>query len=187
MIFSQFPKSAAAAQMLGDGFLPSMLVETPGGWRAVGALVAGDRLVTADHGALPLVAVERSFRPAAGTWAMRLPAAALGNRDAAHLVPGQLVLVADAAALPHCGASRALVPALALEGWRGVEPHVPLFPEAPVLLRLTRAALIHAGPGLWLACAGSMAQPVAADPDAPPELCLSAARRLVAALIGQAA
>lgn len=185
MIFSHFPK-APAMQSLGQGFLPSMLIETPEGWRPVGALTAGDRLVTADHGALPLVAVERSFRPAAGAWAMHLPVGALGNAVPLHLVPGQRVLVENAAALPHCGGTRALVPALALEGWQGVEPHVPLFPEAPVLLRLTRPALIHAGPGLWLACGGSLANPVV-DEGAPPDLTLSAARQLVAALMCQAA
>lgn len=183
MIFSPFTQATPSALMLGQGFLPSTLVETPEGWRLVGTLTAGDRLVTAGHEALPLVAVERSFVPAAGTWAMHLPAEAFGNRAPLHLAPGQRLLVEGKAALPHCGDIRALVPALALEGWRGVEPHVPLFPKAPVMLRLIRPALIHAGPGLWLACAGSLAHPSVPDAEAPPELPLAAARQLVAALM----
>jgi hypothetical protein len=181
--FSQFQKSPLAAQRLGHGILPSTLVETPEGWRKAGSLTAGDRLVTRSSGPLVLVAVEQSFRPGIAAWAMHIPVLALDNPTPQNLMPGQRVLIEGAAALPHCGATRALVPALALEGWRGVEPLVPLFPEAPVLLRLSAPELVHAGPGMWLACEGSLLDPVARHADALPEPGLDAARQLVAALM----
>jgi hypothetical protein len=183
MSFSPHPKPAQLAQKLRHGILPSTPLATPEGWCQAGSLTAGDWLVTEGSGPLQLVAVEQSFRPEAAGWAMHVPALALGNSVPLNLMPGQLVLVEGEAALPHGGSTRALVPALALDGWRGVEPLVPLFPEAPVLLRLSAPALIQAGPGLWLACAGSLVDPVAAPAESAPALSLSAARPLVAALM----
>lgn len=135
------------ARAQGAGVPPGMAVATPGGWRAMAALAPGSLLWTA-AGPARLVAVERLQ----GHERMLLPAGALGNRRTLWLPPDALVLIDCDGAEAICGETLVLFPVAAAEGWRGVRR---VRAPAPLMLPvLDRAATIHAGPGMMLACSG---------------------------------
>ena len=179
---------AMAAKGLAAGFYAATPVQTALGWQIVGALARGDLVLTRDGGLMPVQSVTRD--PRAALWSVRLPARAFANDATVMLPPGQPVLIETPLALPFTGEAFALIPATALEGWRGIAPHVPA-ETAPILrLTLTEPALISAGPGIWTqADAARRPFDLSQLLDAPqrPVLPLSIARQLVASLIAEEA
>lgn len=174
---------------LADGLYASTQVEAPTGWVAMEDIAVGDPVVTRDHGILPVLAIGPEHR--AALWSVRFPEGALGNPEEAFLPPGQPVLIETAFALPYTGEAHALIPAAALEGWRGICPHVQAQAEPILQMRLSRPALVLAA-GLVVGVKGSetaeadlvtrlMARP------APAVLPLAAARHLVAAMMAEEA
>lgn len=137
---------------LATGFYASTPVQTAFGWTAVSALGPGDLVMTRDMGLLPVVAVHTEVRQA--LWSVRIPADALGNPGPVMLPPGQPLLIRTHWAMPFSGDDLALVPATALEGWRGIAPHVPARTEAILQLRLDHSAILFVGPGLLAGCDG---------------------------------
>ncbi|MBI1171521.1 hypothetical protein GC209_08980 [bacterium] len=175
---------------LATGLYASTPVLTPTGWVEIADLSAGDIVVTHDHGLLPIVRMAPETR--AALWGVLFPAGALGNDDEVLLPPGQPVLVETAHALPFGGEAQALVPAASLEGWRGIAPFVPSTPETILQIRLSRPALVQAGPGLILGVDGidiGEVDLIRLLLTAPTRavLPLAAARLLVAALIAEEA
>lgn len=173
---------------LASGLYASTTVLTPTGWVAMVDLQVGDLVVTSDHGLSPIVAKRDETR--AVLWSVLFPAGALENASPVLLPPGQPVLVTSAHAFPFTGEAQALVPATALEGWRGICPHVPALSEPVLQMRLARPGLIQAGPGLVLGIEGDEA----GEADlirrffSAPEravLPLAAARRLVAVMVAE--
>lgn len=160
-------------QDLVAGVFPATRIATPQGWRAAAFLRPGHAVLTVGAGALPLVAVEPQPPP---LWVQTLQAGACGNRAALRLPPGQAILLETDAAIPLAGEPFALIPAQALEGWRGIDaaPNA----AAPVLLRLARPELIYAGPGLILSMPGPGTIAAATLP-------LHQARSLVARLVAE--
>ncbi len=154
------------------GVFPETCVATPDGWRVAARLRPGQLVLTVGSGPLPLTAVEVQPPP---LWVQDLPAGACGNRRPLRLPPGQPVLVETDAAIPLRDDPLALVPAEALNGWRGIgaTPNV----SAPLLLQLGVPDLVYAGPGLILAMPG----PGGVPPDGV--LPLAEARALVARLL----
>lgn len=155
-----------------DGLLAGTLVATETGWRPVETLAAGDRLVTFDRGNQPLVAVARSrliSRPSRLPVAARplsVPAGALGNRRCMRLLPGQAVMIESDLAERLYGDPFALVPAAALDGWRGIA-RTPAEPEAEVVhLALARDAVIYAEGMVLIHCPRCAPSP---DNIMPPE------------------
>ena len=120
-----------------------------------------------------------------------MPPGSLGNETAILLPAGQPVLIESRFALPFCGEAVALVPATALEGWRGIIPQVPPQPEPILHIQLARSGTIFAGPGLRAGVDGTDGSPfdlarlmqVPCRPQLPP----AAARHLVASLIAEEA
>ena len=176
---------AMAARGLAAGLYATTPVQTAFGWQTAGRLAPGDLVLTRDHGLMPLESLAPD--PRSALWSVRLPAKALGNVAMLMLPPGQPVLIDTPHAMPFTGEASALVPATALEGWRGIAPHVPA-DTAPILrLTLSIESLISTGPGLWT--------PSDAPPRAfevkhlleVPQRCLplSAARQLIAQLIAE--
>ena len=111
---------------LADGFDSATLIATETGWVAAADLRPGDRVVTFDHG---LQVLRRTGRAAPGTpgadparamGTLAVPAGALGNRRSMTLLPGQSVLLDSDAAESLYGDPFALVPAAALDGWKGI-------------------------------------------------------------------
>lgn len=173
---------------LARGLYTSTPVLTATGWVAMGALTVGDLVVTRNQGLLPIVATRPELR--AALWAVLIPEGALGNDQDVILPPGQPVLVETPYALPFTGEPLALVPAAALEGWRGIAPHVPSYPETILQMRLSRPGLVLAGPGLIIgveAIDTAEVDLLAMLLFAPerPVLPLAVARQLVAALIAE--
>ena len=173
---------------LATGLYASTAVQTPTGWVKMADLGPGDLVVTRDHGLSAIVDIRPELRVA--LWGVLFPAGALGNDTEVLLPPGQAVLVQSRHALPFTGEACALVPAAALEGWRGIAPHVPLCAEPIVQMLLARPGLVHAGPGLAVGVDG--AAPAEVDLirlllTAPPHpvLPLAVARHLVATLIAE--
>lgn len=125
------------------GLVAATLVETRQGWRPVGTLGRGDVVQTLDGGLRRIVTLDRTWAlPMAGAEVIDLPGGAFGNDDDVTLMVGQHVLTdltradADVSGLPD--ALAVLLPAAALEGWRGarrrrlsaaVEVVTPLFEE----------------------------------------------------------
>lgn len=171
---------------LAAGLYASTPVLTATGWVAMADLAPGDLVVTCDHGLTPVV--ETGPEPRAALWGVLFPGGALGNEDEVLLPPGQSVLVESPHAMPFTGEPQALVPAAALEGWRGISPHVAERPEPILQMRLPQPALVQVGPGLVVGIAGAQAAEVdlirllLTAPEHP-VLPLAVARHLVATLI----
>jgi hypothetical protein len=174
---------------LATGFYASTPVQTAFGWTAVTALGPGDLVLTRDMGLVPVAAMRTESRQA--LWSVRIPAGVLGNAGPVMLPPGQPLLIQTGWALPFSGDDLALVPATALEGWRGIAPHVPAQTEAILQLRLDQPAILSIGPGLLAGCDGPddavfdlnrlMQSP------RRPVLPLAAARHMVAQLVADEA
>jgi hypothetical protein len=174
---------------LARGLYASTTVQTAFGWRFAGDIAVGDLVMTRDAGLVPVLQVATEFRPA--LWSVLLPEAALGNAQHVILPPGQPVLIRSRFAMPFSGDDLALLPATALEGWRGITPHVPARIEPILQFRLDRPGLISAGPGLHLGCDGSDNALIdlrrLLDRPARPCLPLAAARHMVAQLVAEEA
>jgi hypothetical protein len=146
-------------------------------------------VMTKDAGLMPVVRVHVENRQA--LWSVRLPEGAMGNPEVVLLPPGQPILIQTEYALPFSGDKLALVPATALEGWRGITPQVPAKIEPILQLRLDRAAVLFIGPGLLVGCDGM--DDTAFDMNrilqwpSRPILPLAAARQMTAHLIADEA
>lgn len=138
---------------LATGLYASTVVQTAFGWLGLATLGPGDLVMTKDDGLVPIVSIHAEYRKA--LWSVRLPAGVVGNPDCLMLPPGQPILIKTAYAMPFSGDDLALIPATALEGWRGIAPHVPARNEPILQLRLGRPGILFVGPGLMVGCEGS--------------------------------
>lgn len=175
---------------LACGLYTSTPVLTGTGWVEMGQLAPGDLVVTREAGLCPILALTAEVRNA--LWGVRFPEGALGNLEEVLLPPGQPVLIETPYAMPFTGETQVLVPAAALEGWRGIAARVPFVPEAILQMRLSRPGVVPVGHGLMVGIEG--VEPGEADLIrllfAPPEravLPLAAARHLVTAMIAEEA
>jgi len=172
---AQEPEAAQAA----PGLPAHLPVATPEGWCPAGRLAPGRRVFCLDAAPQPVIAAAMVHRPAG--WLVRLPRAALGNPAALLLPPGQPVALDLDAAADRYGDPVALVPAVALVGWRGVTrqrvPQVRL-----VTLTFARSQVIYAGPGLLLGCPGA-ARPLRPEGPPAPPLSTDEARHLMACVM----
>lgn len=172
---------------LATGLYASTPVQTAFGWSAAGDLRVGDLVMTRDDGLVPVSAVQIECRRA--LWSVRLPVDAVGTHAETLLPPGQSVLIRSSFALPFSGDDLGLIPATALEGWRGITAHVPALTEPILHLRLPRSAVLFAGPGLMVGCDGTEQarfdlKQLLHCPSRP-VLPLAAARQMVAALVAE--
>ncbi|TMV90493.1 hypothetical protein FGG78_12770 [Thioclava sp. BHET1] len=147
------------AMMQSTGIVAGTLIATAMGWRPVEGIVAGDVVMTFDHGPRPVIAVKRMqlclgarncprhFKPLA------VPVGALGNKVEMLLLPEQTVLVESDAAEAAFDDPFALIQAAALEGYRGiarVSPHykidvvVPEF-ECEEVIYANGTGMMHCG------------------------------------------
>jgi Hint domain-containing protein len=101
------------------------------GWRAVDALSVGDMVLTFDNAMQPIVEIRRDLTwldakdVPPQMWPVTVPAGALGNRCELALLPDQGILVESEAAADAMGDPFAVVPALALNGIRGIHRAPP--------------------------------------------------------------
>ena len=138
---------------LTTGFYASTPVQTAFGWTAASDLGPGDLVMTRDMGLVPVAKVHTEHRQA--LWSVHVPAGALGNAGPVMLPPGQPLLIQTDWAMPFSGDDLALGPATALEGWRGIAPHVPAEAQPVLQLTLDQPAILFIGPGLMAGCDGT--------------------------------
>jgi len=137
------------------GIVAGTRVATVGGWRTVEDMVPGDPVMTVDNGPQHLVDVRRRAlwtgpEPCpAELCPLAVPPAALGNRTPLLLLPEQLVLIESEMAEESYGAPFVLVPAAALDGWRGIAAIAPHRRVETVSLHCARDEIVYAnGVGL---------------------------------------
>lgn len=177
-----------------EGILAGSLVATADGWCPVESLEPGDDVLTFDAGPRLLQAVYRAHASVAPKdwpavhWPLLVPEGALGNLNALRVLPGQLILLESDLAERMFGDPFALVPARALELWRGVLPCPPRPNEQAFVLGFADEQLVYVNRGTLLHCAGlepdtlvhSVTQSAAYAP-----LSLASARELIAAMMAE--
>ena len=161
-------------------------VETRQGWRAVETLRPGDAVQTLDGGLARIAAMDRTWLlPAMQGSVLDLPGGAFGNCGAVTLLPDHLLLL-DLCPDDMTGdlpdALGALMPALSLEGRRGITRRKMRAPLLVVTLMFAEEELVWAASGLLLHCPatrhGARTLP---EGDIFPCLTSATARRLLAA------
>lgn len=175
-----------------SGLVAGTHIATRMGWRPVEAIATGDEVLTFDHGLQTVIEVRREAvwpDPTAcpqHLWPLRVPAKALGNRNEAYLLPEQQVLLETDAAEDYLGHPFAMLPAAALEGFRGITRQNPSDMIDVVTVQFRRDEVVFANIGALFF------QPKATclaadDSDAPapeyPVLSMPAARELVELMI----
>ena len=177
----------------GEGIVAGTRIATEMGWRPVEGIVAGDMVMTFDHGTRPVVAVKRtqmwlgSHNCPRHLQPLAVPVGALGNASAMLLLPEQSVLVESDMAEAVFGDPFALIPAAALEGYRGIDRITPHQKVEIVVLEFARDEVIYANGTGMIHCssaeAGSLNAFIEPIPAAYEALPLEMARSIVAELI----
>ncbi len=140
------------------GLVAGTKVATQIGWRGVEAVSAGDLVLTFDGGFQIVTAVTRQYVRTAGagdnyaTWPMVVPADALGNREAMTLLPQQAVLVESDTAEAIFGDPFAMIPASALDGFRGIYRAIPADRMEVITLHFAQDEVVFANIGALFHC-----------------------------------
>lgn len=140
------------------GFLQGTQLATADGWRPVETIRPGDMVLTFDHGLQPVVQTLRVTAWDTETLNPReampilVPVGALGNRAPLSLLPEQPVLVESDAAEVLQGDPFALVPARALDGWRGIRKSVSPPRGIKVVLRFAGDEIVYANGSALMHC-----------------------------------
>ena len=140
------------------GFVGGTKVATSFGWRAIEAIAVGDKVLTFDDGLQPVTAVERQTLrfdrrgDQAARWPLLVPEHALGNRDDMILMPRQAIMVESDAAEDMFGDPFAVIPALALDGHRGIRRTIPGARIDVVHLAFERDQVVFANAGALFLC-----------------------------------
>lgn len=181
------PLDAYPALPVTTGLAAGTAVETHTGWRAVETLRPGDAVHTLDGGLRRIAAMDRTWLlPVMHGSVLHLPGGAFGNCGDLVLMPDQHVLIDIHAHDPVVGdlpdTLGALIPALALDGYRGTERRVAPTPLEVVTLFFAEEELVWAATGVLLHCP-AITQGLGAIPegDTFPRLAAPAARRLLSA------
>jgi hypothetical protein len=150
------PDGDTGAAMLVNGITAGTRIATGTGWRAVETLRPGDAVLTLEGGYQPLAGLQ-SFRfPKAAApsvvWPLIVPRGALDCREPILLMPDQQVLIECDQADRLFGDALALIPALALEGLRGIKRVRPRASAEAVALHFALPQLVYASRAVLLAC-----------------------------------
>ena len=144
-----------------SGIIAGTRVATSMGWRDVGALQEGDMVLTFDGGLQPVTGLRRrpmwSGRGACPSafWPLLIPAGALENAKAMLVLPRQGVMLESDVAEEVLGDPFVLVPAVALEGVRGIERSYPDDPVDVITLSFETDQVVFAEQGALLFCPAS--------------------------------
>ena len=106
------------------GMIAGTKVATRMGWTAIETIQPGQEVLTFDGGLQRVISVTRHVLMADydddASWPLTVPAGALGNLDVMTILPHQPVMVESDLAEQMTGDPFALIPAAALEGFRGI-------------------------------------------------------------------
>jgi len=140
------------------GFAADTRVATPMGWREVGALSVGDKILTVDDDWQPVrqlhksilwpgkIGCPKALRP------LHVPGGVFGNDTPMTLLPEQGVMFESEEALEMFGAYSVIVPASLLEGFFGTYRFIPKGELDVVSLVFDREELIVTETGAMVQC-----------------------------------
>ncbi len=140
------------------GMIAGTKVATRLGWRPVEAIAAGDDVLTFDGGLQRVVSVRRLVVWSDGAamdhdlWPLLVPAGALGNREEMRIMPHQSVLVESDTAEQVFGDPFAMIPAAALDGFRGISRCVPADRIEVITLQFAQDEIVFANIGALFLC-----------------------------------
>jgi len=151
-VFSQRPKR------IGTGLIAGTRVETAEGWKIVETIRTGERVHTYDGGLKAVKRIERTVygadvQDAFPEGLLMVPGGALDNCDAFYLLPEQHVLLESAIAEEVLGNATTLVPAAALENYRGITRVLPVDLIEVVTLLFDDEEVVYANTGTMMHCA----------------------------------
>ncbi|MGI1663822.1 Hint domain-containing protein [Palleronia sp. KMU-117] len=151
-VFSQRPRR------IGTGLVAGTRIETARGWTPVEQVLTGEKVQTFDGGLRPVTRIERTVYGADLAQAypdglLMVPGGALHNCDAFYLMPEQHVLLESAVAEEVLGRPAVLVPASALEGYRGIARVMPVDLVEVVTLFFDDEEVVYANTGALVHCA----------------------------------
>ena len=148
---------------------------------STGQIKAGDQVLTFDGGLQTVIEVRRQILFAAATsvpyaWRpLQVPIGALGNRTTMHILPGQNVLIESDIAEELYGDPFALIPAAALEGYKGITRADPTMRIEVATLHFAQDQIVYANIGALFMCprAGDLMHDLFATPVPTPYKALS--------------
>lgn len=140
------------------GIVSGTKVATQIGWRVIEAVAAGDLVLTFDGGLQVVTAVTRQTiwtlgtRADYATWPLTVPAGALGNREEMTLIANQAVMVESDTAEAVFGDPFAMIPAAALDGFRGIYRTAPAAQIEIITLHFVQDEVVFANIGALFHC-----------------------------------
>lgn len=143
----------AWAEIVTQGMIEGTKVATQMGWRPVDAVIAGDLVLTFDGGLQRVKAVTRRTLWAGmgacpeALWPLEVPAGALGNEAAYRVLPDQVIMIESDLAERIYGDPFACIPAMALEGFRGIRRVAPEGPIVVVTLQFEEEQVVFDSTG----------------------------------------
>lgn len=142
--------------MLTTGLVAGTKVATGSGWAPIETIREGMRVLTFDGGLQVVVGITRNVLMAddhdIDSWPLHVPARALGNRDNMTVLPHQSVMIESDLAEEMTGDPFALIPAMALVGFRGIDHMRPSGWVEVIQLHFDRDEIVFANIGaLFLA------------------------------------
>lgn len=137
-----------------EGILGRTPIATPTGWRDADSLRVGDEVLGFDSGRAVISRCDALGPCRAGPahWPMLIPKGVLDTRAALRLMPEQKLLLECDAAEALWGEPFVLIPAAALEGYRGVTRVRPDPTEAVVRLGFAGDEIVYASRGVLILC-----------------------------------
>lgn len=128
------------------------MVETESGWMPVERLSLGDAIYTFDGGLAPIAGLRQTrLSPGAQLW--HVPGGALNNCDDMYLTRDQHVMIFDDNAEDLYDTPYVLVPAPALQGFRGTRQIDSLPNAVAVEVTFATEEVVFANTGMMLRCA----------------------------------
>lgn len=145
---------------MADGLVGSMMVATALGWRRADKIQTGDLVLTFDRGLMPVQSITTGAHwnhatPCPGSLLpLLVPAGVLGNASAMMVLPETYLMIESDAGDELFGDPFSLVQAGDLEGFRGIERHVPGRVLDVVQLHFEQEEVVFVGSGALAMCAG---------------------------------
>jgi hypothetical protein len=140
------------------GLLSGTHVASNLGWRTVDTLAVGDKVLTFDNAMQTVVEIRRDImwvtdsHEMPRSWPVVVPQGALGNRCDMTILPDQGIMIECDAAEDAHGDPFAVIPAMVMEGLRGIYRTPPTHPIEIVTLFFAQEQVIYVEGGLLMYC-----------------------------------
>lgn len=144
---------ATMTRLRETGLQSDTFIATQNGWRPAGSLFAGDTVLTFDHGAQPVraiqtVEIDPKILPDRKSHLMHVPAGVLGNRQDMQILPMQEVVIELDEAEDRYGDPFVLIPAHMLDGYKGIHKARFTTKITVVMLAFEREEILYSNGGL---------------------------------------